>query len=122
MADKAASSNQGRDGLMMGAAVTSLLIGLVLFYTLDQDSLFYRVISVTGMSVLAVVFFFMTAKGREAAGFLRGSRVELQKMVWPTRSETLYSTLVVFAAIFATAIFLWALDLFLAWFMQLVIR
>lgn len=120
--DKTAPNNSWQDTLKMVAAGLSLLIGIVLFYTLDENALFYRVMSVFGALIIAAVLFFITAKGRETAEFLRGSRIELQKMVWPTRNETLHSVLIVFAAIFIIAIFLWMLDMLLAWLMQMVIR
>ena len=41
---------------------------------------------------------------------MQGSRVELRKVVWPTRQETLQTTLVVFVAILAMGIFFWILD------------
>ncbi len=121
-AEKTTPNNSLQDTLKMAAAGLSLAAGIALFYTLDENDLFYRVMSVFGAVIIAAVLFFMTMKGRETAEFLRGSRVELQKMVWPTKTETLHSVLIVFAAIFVIAIFLWMLDLLLAWFMQMVIR
>ena len=42
-------------------------------------------------------------------------------MIWPTKTETLQTTLIVFVAVIVVAIFLWMVDLFLSWFMGLVI-
>jgi preprotein translocase subunit SecE len=44
---------------------------------------------------------------------VQGSRVELRKVVWPTRDETTKMTLVVFAAIVIMALFFWVLDMLL---------
>ena len=122
MTEKASSQASVQDKIKFAFAGLSLVVGLVLFYELSDSNLFYRVLVITSMVIVAAILFFMTAMGNETAGFLRGSRVELQKMVWPTRKETVFSTLVVFVAIFIAAIFLWAVDLFLAWFMQMVIK
>lgn len=123
MVDKVTNTyDSTQDRVKISLAILSLIGGVVLFYSLDVDMLFYRVISVIGMTIVAAMFFFMTATGSDVANFLRGSRIELQKMVWPTRKETIYSTMVVFIALFFTALFLWALDLSLAWAMQLIIQ
>lgn len=43
--------------------------------------------------------------------YLKEAREEIKKVVWPTREETLRSTLVVIAMSAAVAVFFWALDL-----------
>ena len=39
----------------------------------------------------------MTAKGKAAITFAGESRMEVRKVVWPTRQETLQTTLIVLA-------------------------
>jgi preprotein translocase subunit SecE len=51
-----------------------------------------------------------SSQGRAFWQFVQGSRVELRKVVWPTRQETLQTTLVVMVAIVVMGIFFWALD------------
>jgi preprotein translocase subunit SecE len=51
-----------------------------------------------------------SVQGQAFWQFVQGSRVELRKVVWPTRQETLQTTLVVFVAILAMGIFFWVLD------------
>ena len=51
-----------------------------------------------------------SVQGRAFWQFVQGSRVELRKVVWPTRQESLQTTLVVFVAILALGIFFWVLD------------
>ena len=111
-----------QDQAKLAAAAVSLIVGVGLFYYLEEQGLFIQVLAILAMTTLAIVLFFMTARGAETAEFLKGSRIELQKMVWPGRSEILHSTLLVFAVIFIVALFLWLLDMLLAWFMQLLIK
>ena len=111
-----------QDQAKLAAAAILLVVGIGLFYYLEEQGLFVQVLAILAMTTLAIVLFFMTTRGAEAAEFLKGSRVELQKMVWPGRSEILHSTLLVFAVIFIVALFLWLLDMLLAWFMQLLIK
>ena len=50
--------------------------------------------------------------------FLREVRDELRKVVWPTREETVQTTLVVMIVVTVVAIALWLLDMFLGWAVQ----
>ncbi len=59
-------------------------------------------------------------QGRTLWAFVQGSRVELRKVVWPTRQETMQTTLVVVVVIVVMGIFFWALDLGLGALMHAV--
>jgi preprotein translocase subunit SecE len=45
--------------------------------------------------------------------FARDTQVEVRKVVWPTRQETVRTTAVVIVVVLITAVFLWVLDLML---------
>ena len=47
--------------------------------------------------------------------FIQAARVELNKVVWPTREETIQTTLVVLVVALFGGVFFWLLDLFLLW-------
>ena len=64
---------------------------------------------------------FTTDKGRAAWEFMRDSRTELRKVVWPTRKETTQTTLVVIGVVTLVAIFLWMVDGVLSWIVRLVL-
>lgn len=57
----------------------------------------------------------LTVKGRALWTFAKEAKMELHKIVWPTRDETIKITAVVAALVFAMAIILWALDTLLLW-------
>jgi preprotein translocase subunit SecE len=42
-------------------------------------------------------------------------------MVWPTRTEAVQTTLIVFVMVVVVGIFLWLLDMFLGWVVRLLI-
>ena len=46
---------------------------------------------------------------------MQSSRGELRKVVWPTRQETLQTTLTVFVFVLILGIFFWLLDMGLLW-------
>jgi len=57
----------------------------------------------------------LTAKGQQIKAFAKDSRIELRKVVWPTRQETIQSTVVVAIMVIITALLLWAIDSVLMW-------
>ena len=53
---------------------------------------------------------YTTAKGRQIVGFGKDARLELRKVVWPTRQETIQMTMVVIGLVVTMALILWAID------------
>jgi preprotein translocase subunit SecE len=68
----------------------------------------------------AVAIALKTEPGAEILEFLRGSRSELRKVVWPTRAETTQTTLIVIAMVVIMGILLWLLDVLLLWLVRLI--
>jgi preprotein translocase subunit SecE len=57
----------------------------------------------------------MTRQGKQVISFARESRMELRKVVWPTRQETVQTTLVIGAVVIVLALVLWFIDGILVW-------
>ncbi len=57
----------------------------------------------------------LTKQGKAAWVFVRESRAELRKVFWPTRQETMQTTLFVAAMVVILALALWAIDGGLMW-------
>jgi preprotein translocase subunit SecE len=88
-----------------------LLGSIVAGNTLFQDvSVLYRAIA--AVVVVAVVGFILatTVKGSAFLTFAKDSRIEVRKVVWPTRQETTQTTMIVLAATIFMALVLWGLD------------
>jgi preprotein translocase subunit SecE len=51
-----------------------------------------------------------TAKGKVARSFIGEARIELRKVVWPTRQETIQTTFIVMIMVLIVALFLWGVD------------
>ena len=98
------------------AAVVLLVVGaLVAFYMLAAQG---AAIQWGGLIVglgLAAVVFFTSESGKRLVAFGRDSWREVQKVVWPTRKETLQTTAFVFAFAVVMALFLWFTDKTLEW-------
>ena len=88
-------------------------IGIVAWEIVDEASIWPGAL-VAGL-VLAAAVFGISASGRAFWRFMLDSRIELRKVVWPTRQETFQMTAVVFGFLAVAGLFFWVLDLFLAW-------
>ena len=85
------------------------------FYIYPELTLLIRVFVLMAALVLASVIGLQTEKGRQIWSFLKDAQIEVRKVVWPTREETLQTTLIVVLMVIFIALFLWLLDLFLGW-------
>ena len=80
-----------------------------------QEPLLYRVIGVIIISSLGLFILTTTQEGKEALKTVIDSRTEIRRVVWPTRTETTQTTLIVLVAITIAALILWGLDSFFGW-------
>jgi preprotein translocase subunit SecE len=103
------------DVLKIALAAAALVGGVVAFYWFDKEPQVLRVLMVLGGLIAGLVLLYWSAPGRELWAYMQVSRVELRKMVWPTRQETWRTTLVVFVFVLALAVFFWIVDMGLAW-------
>jgi len=101
------------DTVKLLIALLVLFAGIAGFYYFAEESLLYRVLGILGMVVIAIGVAATTAKGKGLIGFLGLSRTEVRKMVWPTRAETIQTTLMVFILVVILSIFLWFVDMLL---------
>jgi len=49
------------------------------------------------------------------------ARLEVYKVVWPSRQETTQTTMIVLLVIFVISLILWLLDMFFGWLASLII-
>ena len=101
------------DTLKMASAVAILLMSIFSFYYFSDMSVLIRVLVVIFSVVLSLLIFFKTQRGLIFWDFLQGSRVEMRKVVWPTKQETIQTTLTVFVFVLVLGIFFWLLDFLL---------
>ena len=107
------------DQLKLGVAVALLIGGIVAYYVLgDSESAWLRWLAVGLGIVLAAAVLVPSRYGTDFKQFVIDSRVEMRKVVWPTRKETGMTTLVVFAFTVLAGVFFWVVDLVLAWAMR----
>jgi preprotein translocase subunit SecE len=97
--------------------VAALLVaaGIVGYYLLGDAALVLRVLAVAAGIAAGAAMAAFTAPGREFLAFARESLVEVKKVVWPTRKETMQTTAAVLAFVVVMALFLWVSDKTLEW-------
>ncbi len=91
-------------------AVALLVAGIAGFYLLADKATVVRILVVLAGVAAAVAVLWTTPVGQQSLGFIGDSVVEARKVVWPTRKETVQTTLVVFALVVVMAAFLAVVD------------
>jgi preprotein translocase subunit SecE len=79
-----------------------------------------RVIGLLVAAGAALAIAATTELGSNVLDFIKDSRMELRKVVWPTRTETLQTSLAVIVMVILMGVFLWLLDLLLFWLVRLL--
>jgi preprotein translocase subunit SecE len=104
------------DILKLLAAAIALVGGLYGYYFYENDiALPLRVLMVLGGTAAGIAIAMTSAQGQRLWHFIQGSRVEIRKVVWPTRTETTQTAIAVFIFTLIMALFFWALDSGLLW-------
>lgn len=101
-------------------SVIFIIAGIAAFYYFSDIQLLYRVLGLLLVVLLVTVMLLTTQFGQSVWGFVIESRQEVRKIVWPTRDETVRTTLLVFAMVFIVGLVLWLLDMFLFWGVRLL--
>ena len=120
MVSKATAPSSMLDTVKLSLALVVLVAGMFGFYWFDQVALTWRVIAMFVVVGVAVGLVLLTDLGQRLMSFSRESRVELRKVVWPTRKETTQITLIVLVLVFLIGLFLWLVDSLLFWGVQMI--
>ena len=103
-------------------SVVFVVAGIAAFYYFSADHsyfkeirLLYRVLGLVVVVLAVLGMMLTTGLGRTVWSFVLESKQEVRKVVWPTRDETMRTTLLVFAMVFIVGLILWLLDMFLFW-------
>ena len=108
------------DIFKLSLALLIVLADLVCFYIFDDYSLLLRVIALLAGVVVSVAIALQTAKGKEIWSYFHDTQIEVRKVVWPTKQETIQTTLIVVVMVIIVAIILMLLDKFLGWSLSLL--
>ena len=110
------------DTIKLIVAVIALIGGLYAFYYYeDTIALPLRVLMVLAGTAAGIAIAMSTTLGRQLWQFIQGSRVEIRKVVWPTRQETTQVAIMVFVFTLVMALFFWGLDSALLWLTRMLV-
>ena len=109
------TSSEKLDTIKLGLALLVVVADLVCFYVYSDYSLLLRVIGLLVGAGISIAIAMQTAKGKQIWSYFHDAQIEVRKVVWPTRQETLQTTLIVVVMVILVAIILWLLDMFLGW-------
>ena len=104
------------DILKLLIAAAAIVGGLYSFYAFEFEiALPLRVLIVLGGTGLGIAIAMTSTQGQRLWAFIQGSRVEIRKVVWPTKQETTQTAIAVFVFTLVMAVFFWLLDSGLLW-------
>jgi preprotein translocase subunit SecE len=105
----------GADNAKLVVGILFIVAGVAGYYVLGDQNVWVRWACVVAGLALAAIAVGFSAYGTHFKRFMEAARVELRKVVWPSREDTGKTTLAVFIFVTAASLFFWLLDVVLAW-------
>ena len=108
------------DNLKIAAAIACVIAGVWGYYYFADTALVLRVLMVMGGLIAAGGVAWLSTPGKEFFAFAQEAWQEAGRVSWPTRKETVQTTLIVFACVVVMALILFSIDTTLAWIVRLL--
>jgi preprotein translocase subunit SecE len=105
----------GADNAKLVVGILLLAAGIAGYYVLAEQNVWLRWACVAGGLALGALVVAFSAYGSQFKWFMAAARVELRKVVWPSRDDAFKTTVAVFVFVTAASLFFWLLDVVLAW-------
>ena len=107
------------DTIKLLVAAAALVGGLYAYYYYEAEfAQAIRVLMVLGGTMAGIGIAMTSSQGQRLWHFIQGSRVEIRKVIWPTRTETTQTAIAVFVFTLVMMLFFWLLDSGLLWLTQ----
>ncbi len=104
--------------LLVGAMMVSQYLPA---YWAPANDVWVRVGVILACIVVALGLLYATHQGKGFVRLLKDSRIELRRVTWPTKQETVTTSWQVLAVVVIAAILLWCFDYILGWLMKFII-
>ncbi len=104
--DSVASFN----GLRWLLSFTALAGAVYANHSLVDDSLLIRVAVILALVIVGLAIAMTTTKGRAGLIFAKEAKIEARKVVWPTRAETVQTSLIIMVAVVIMSLLLYLID------------
>ncbi|TBR40853.1 preprotein translocase subunit SecE [Marinomonas agarivorans] len=103
------------DMLKWGVVVMLVAAAVIGNDYFSGESLLYRLVAILVLAGVAGYVGLKTAKGRAFSALAKAAKAEIRRVVWPTRQETVQTTLIVLVVVLLMSLFLWGVDSLLGW-------
>jgi preprotein translocase subunit SecE len=117
---RAEAGSSGLDTVKLVVSGIMLIAGIWAFYYFAAYSLLLRVIALLVIAGGAAAIALTSDPGRQLWRFALDSRMEVRKVVWPSRQETMQTTLIVVVMVFIIGLVLWLFDTILMAILRLL--
>ncbi|KTD89142.1 MULTISPECIES: preprotein translocase subunit SecE [unclassified Pseudoalteromonas] len=110
MSTNVETPSSGMESVKWLVAIALLAGAVVGNHVYADQSVLLRAIGVVVAIAAGLAIASQTFKGRTFLAFAKEARIEVRKVIWPTRQETTHTTLIVMVATVIMALILWGLD------------
>jgi len=91
-------------------AIVALAAAVYANHSLVDGSVLIRAGVIIVLVAVGLGIGFSTSKGRQGMAFAKEAKIEARKVVWPTRPETVQTTLIIIVAVTLISLLLWGMD------------
>ena len=103
------------DNIKLLIAVIIMVSAIALFYSYAEISMLLRVLGLLTAAGLSVFIASKTVVGSTMLSYISSTQTEVRKVVWPSRQETVLTTMIVLVMVLIAALMLWGVDSLLGW-------
>lgn len=113
--------------ILLWVVALALLVGATLInqylpaYWVPANNVWVRIGAIVATIVVALGLLYTTQQGKGFIGLLKDSRIELRRVTWPTKQETISTTWHVLLVVVVMSLILWGFDSLFGWFIQSII-
>lgn len=108
------------DKIKLALSLLLLALGIAGFYLFEDKAMVVRILAVLAGFVASMAVAWTAPQGKQALVFFNESVAEAKRVVWPTRQETMQTTLAVVVLVVIMAAFLALVDIGFAYMVQLI--
>ena len=119
-------SSSPLDYVLWGVALILLIASMMVnqhlpAYWAPANDIWVRVGVILACIVVALGLLYATHQGKGFVRLLKDSRIEMRRVTWPTKQETVTSSWQVLLVVVIAAIAMWCADSLISMFMKLII-
>ncbi|CAL4318280.1 preprotein translocase subunit SecE [Buchnera aphidicola] len=104
----------------------TILISLFLLilnnFFLKKTYIFKYITNFFLLLIITIILVQFTRKGKKLLSLIKEAFIEIKKVVYPTKRETLYTTIVIILVTFLTSIIVWGLDNILFYIISIITK